>query len=278
MRDRATTIQESRKPHRPRGFFYGCSTRARGFSLLELLVVVTIIAALMAVLLPSLRSAREAARRVACQSNLRQFGVMARMYSNDFASLQTAQSILQASHTISPDYANPTLSRYWNLAADRVTGPPLAAAGPRYQGLNTALYRYGLVSGSVQILCPSLDHNTAPGAMNYLYNWTGRLPYRYRLSSTGYCDESDPRTLGEPIRLDQAPPTAWLRFDAPYQGMPGVTVQGIRLFKGTLYNMAANLRAAPQADDLHGVVNTLYMDGHVEAVAPGNYLDPTPWP
>jgi len=46
------------------------------FTLMELLVVVAIITALAAMLLPALSAAREAGRRTACQNNLRQFGVV----------------------------------------------------------------------------------------------------------------------------------------------------------------------------------------------------------
>jgi len=54
------------------------------FTLIELLVVVAIIAVLVALLLPALSSARERARAVACQSNLRQIGVTVFHYTMDF--------------------------------------------------------------------------------------------------------------------------------------------------------------------------------------------------
>src|SRR5256885_4443566 len=55
---------------------------ARGFTLVELLVVIGIIAVLISVLLPTLGKAREAAKRTQCLSNLRQIAVLLNMYAN----------------------------------------------------------------------------------------------------------------------------------------------------------------------------------------------------
>jgi prepilin-type N-terminal cleavage/methylation domain-containing protein len=53
-----------------------------GFTLIELLVVVAIIAVLVSILLPALATARESARTVTCQSNLRQAGIAVANYVN----------------------------------------------------------------------------------------------------------------------------------------------------------------------------------------------------
>lgn len=56
---------------------------SRGFTLIELLVVISIIAILMAILIPSLNRTRKQAKFIGCKANLKSYGLLAFMYADD---------------------------------------------------------------------------------------------------------------------------------------------------------------------------------------------------
>jgi prepilin-type N-terminal cleavage/methylation domain-containing protein/prepilin-type processing-associated H-X9-DG protein len=127
---------------------------SHGFTLIELLVVVGVIALLIAILVPSLGSARSQARKVACKALLRSYVLATDIYAEEFNG-----TLIDAYTYLDPDRG---LARYWSggqKLSEKLTRCPddystvsMGRAGPVY--VNTAMTTTGAVDWSAPVLQP----------------------------------------------------------------------------------------------------------------------------
>ena len=142
------------------------SSRREGFTLIEVLVVISIIALLVAVLLPVLGKSREAANRVVCASQLHQMGLSLEFYSNDndgyYISTQDHRGA--TNHVISiNDPRKKLMWDYgWNL--DVMSCP-------------SASFRARFRNGSANPLIMTYFANFGRGDRTAAGNWNGYLNY-----------------------------------------------------------------------------------------------------
>lgn len=121
-----------------------------GFTLVELLVVISIIALLLGVLMPSMQKAKSLARSVICSSNLKQIGLGVDMYLGDYN-----RNIFPLVH-YGTRGAN-EFGRYWYFGFEPVSSFSLPEGQRELDRKSAKLYRYIQQYDSVEI-CPAFPY------------------------------------------------------------------------------------------------------------------------
>ena len=137
-------------------------TDDKGFTLIELLVVISIIGVLVALLLPAVQSAREAARRAQCVNNLKQIGLMLANYESAIGVFPSGYIDLQNNSANTPDL---DMGQGWGWAALAL---PFIEQQPLYNSINFNLGTVGPFNTTAELTslavfqCPSDGYNPTP--------------------------------------------------------------------------------------------------------------------
>jgi len=152
------------------------SGRRGGFSLIELLVVLSIAALLMALLMPNFIRLREAARQAACASNLHQTGLAISLYVDEYGE-RLPSSVFSGREDGRGRRARPSEMIFANLGASKKPG------SMGWDGLGW-LYGTGLIKSPQVFYCPS--HTGSHPFERYADGWANagtqlvEINYHYR--------------------------------------------------------------------------------------------------
>ncbi|MFW6060799.1 MAG: DUF1559 domain-containing protein [Phycisphaeraceae bacterium] len=237
----------------------------RGFTLVELLVVISIIAILIALLLPALQAAREAARSAQCQSNMRQLGQLFVNHSVDFKGYLPYRLITTANNPLNQTQFSwdRRLQEVYEIpAGEHWSGDPSIPTDPVWGGI---------------WVCPTYRTlGIATGADNdkrsYYGGFTGTpfLPTNVPRVQFGLGDYRGGSRTPAPARMEDATtPSRSVVLGDPRSGNPEAS--SVRLWAENTASIL-HMEADPWRLDptvytwFHsGALNLLFLDGHVAA-------------
>ncbi len=257
-------------------------SQTKGFTLVELLVVIGIIALLISILLPALSKARDQANQVACGSNMHQFYNIWQMYAADYRGYAipcTLQSLNRQDDFFSPQIIGQELNKSKGGIGDSSTD------------------RVESEAKIIKMLftCPAADHTTDPNSTmqsamgNSADAYWGDYLYNYYMGVIKFPDTVNPNigyVYYPYVKTTQVPPNIILMMESikPNYNVTTLPAPGTGTYKdyyaswNDLFTTAAPGPSKPTSALIYQRIgtphnkntkmNVLSADGHISAVNP----------